>query len=86
MVTQHARRISGVSIGLVLGGGAAFGLAHIGVIKVLEEEGIPVDVIAGSSMGALIGALWAVGNHFDELEQMACEFKYLKEILTRFCY
>lgn len=74
-ITRLARQISGVSVGLVLGGGAAFGLAHIGVIKVLEEEGIAVDVIVGSSMGALIGGLWAAGYHAADLEKMALEFK-----------
>jgi NTE family protein len=74
-ITRIARQISGVSVGLVLGGGAAFGLAHIGVIKVLEEEGITVDVIVGSSMGALIGGLWAIGYHAADLEKMALEFK-----------
>src|SRR5258708_6131868 len=44
-------------VGLALGGGGARGLAHIGVMKVLEEEDIPVNMIAGTSVGALIGAL-----------------------------
>ncbi|MBW1973572.1 MAG: patatin-like phospholipase family protein, partial [Deltaproteobacteria bacterium] len=48
-------------IGLALGSGSARGLAHIGVIKVLEQEGIPIDVVAGTSIGALIGALYAAG-------------------------
>ncbi len=74
-IARLARQISGVSVGLVLGGGAAFGLAHIGVLKVLEEEGIAVDIIAGSSMGALIGSLWAVGYRADDIEKMAFEFK-----------
>jgi NTE family protein len=74
-IKRIARQISGVSVGLVLGGGAAFGLAHIGVIKVLEEEGISIDVIAGSSMGALIGGLWAIGYNAHDLEKMAYEFK-----------
>lgn len=56
-------------IGLVLGGGGARGLAHIGVLRVLEREGIPIDLIAGTSMGGLVGALYAAGIPLDELEQ-----------------
>ena len=48
-----------LKIGLALGSGAARGLAHIGVLKVLIEEGIPIDYISGSSMGALVGAYFA---------------------------
>jgi len=49
-------------IGLVLEGGGALGLAHVGVIRWLEENHIPVDVIAGTSMGALVGGIYATGN------------------------
>lgn len=48
-------------IGLVLSGGGATGLTHIGVMKALEENGVPIDYIAGSSMGALVGGLYAAG-------------------------
>ena len=48
-------------VGLVLSGGGAKGVAHIGVLKVLEEAGIPIDYIAGTSMGSLVGALYAIG-------------------------
>lgn len=48
-------------VGLVLSGGGATGLAHIGVMKALEENGIPIDYITGSSMGALVGGLYAAG-------------------------
>lgn len=48
-------------VGLVLSGGGAKGVAHIGVLKVLEEAGIPIDYIAGTSMGALVGALYSIG-------------------------
>ena len=48
-------------VGLVLSGGGAKGVAHIGVIKVLEEVGIPIDYVAGTSMGAIVGALYAIG-------------------------
>ena len=55
-------------IGLVLSGGGARGLAHVGVLKVLEREHIPVDAIAGTSMGAIIGGLYASGMTAAELE------------------
>ena len=58
-------------IGLALGGGFARGLAHIGVLKVLEEEGIPVDFIAGTSVGSVIGAAYASGMSAKELEEIA---------------
>lgn len=74
-VVQISREIGRVLVGLVLGGGAALGVAHVGVIRALEKEKIPVDVIVGSSMGALIGALWAVGYNCDELEAIAREFE-----------
>jgi len=48
-------------IGLVLGGGGARGIAHIGVLDVLEREGVPIDLIVGTSMGAIVGALYAAG-------------------------
>ena len=48
-------------LGLALGSGAARGLAHIGVLKVLEEADIPIDIITGTSMGAFIGAMYAAG-------------------------
>lgn len=54
-----ARRLCGRSVGLVLGGGGARGIAHIGVIKALEEAGIPIDIIGGTSIGSFIGALYA---------------------------
>lgn len=57
--------------GLVLSGGAARGLAHIGVLKALEENGIHIDAVAGTSMGAVIGGLYASGYSVAELEQLA---------------
>src|SRR6218665_3099958 len=57
------------AVGLVLSGGGARGLAHVGVLKVLERERIPVDVIAGTSMGAIVGGLYATGMTAAEVEQ-----------------
>ncbi|OJJ06664.1 hypothetical protein ASPVEDRAFT_140918 [Aspergillus versicolor CBS 583.65] len=54
-----ARRLCGRAVGLVLGGGGARGIAHVGVIKALEESGIPVDIVGGTSIGAFIGGLYA---------------------------
>lgn len=56
-------------IGLVLSGGGARGAAHVGVIKILEELQIPIDYIAGTSMGALVGAAYASGTPINELER-----------------
>jgi NTE family protein len=58
-------------IGLVLGGGGARGLAHIGVLKVLLRERIPIDVISGTSMGGIVGAMHAVGLSPDQMEAEA---------------
>lgn len=61
------RFMAGRAIGLVLSGGGARGLAHIGVIKALREQGVPIDVVGGASMGAIVGALCAVGHDSDEI-------------------
>jgi len=58
-------------IGMALGGGAARGFAHIGVIQVLEEHGIRVDLVAGTSAGSLVAALWAAGRNGTELGALA---------------
>jgi NTE family protein len=59
------------AIGVALGGGFARGMAHIGVLKVLEEERIPIRVVAGTSVGALIGACYCSGLSIEELEKVA---------------
>ena len=60
-----------VRIGLALGGGAARGFAHIGVIKVLEAQGIVPEIVVGTSAGAVVGALYAAGNSGFELQKLA---------------
>lgn len=67
----HASDAPRPKVGLVLSGGAARGLAHIGVLKALEEQGIKIDAIAGTSMGAVVGGLYASGYRIDELEKLA---------------
>lgn len=62
---SHA--VSAQSVGLVLSGGGAKGLSHIGVIKALEENGIPIDYVSGTSIGSIIGGLYAIGLSPDEM-------------------
>jgi NTE family protein len=64
-------------VGLVLSGGGAKGLAHIGLIKVLEDHGIPIDYVAGTSIGAIIGGLYAAGYSPEEMLELfnSDEFK-----------
>lgn len=68
-------------LGLVLSCGGARGLAHIGVIQVLEEQNIPISVIMGSSMGAYVGALWAAGVKGPELATLAAEIRDRRTLL-----
>jgi NTE family protein len=77
-----ARQLCGHSVGLALGGGAAWGLAHIGVLEVLEEAGVPIDFIAGSSMGAIVGAHYALGYSPGELREMATRVKTLQDFVS----
>ena len=62
--------MSAQKVGLVLSGGGAKGMAHIGVIRALEENGIPIDYVAGTSMGAVIGSLYCMGYSPDEMEDL----------------
>lgn len=66
-VDRLARRLSRASVGLALGGGGARGFAHIGILDVFQREGIPVDVLGGTSMGAIISSLFAAGMEVTEL-------------------
>jgi NTE family protein len=65
-------------IGLVLGGGGAKGISHIGVIKVLEELHVPVDYIAGTSMGSLVGGAYASGMSSDEMARFVVGLDWTK--------
>ena len=64
------------AIGVALGGGFARGIAHIGVLKVLEEEGIPVRMVAGTSVGAIMGAAYCSGLTIEELEKLARSVRF----------
>jgi NTE family protein len=64
------------AIGVALGGGFARGMAHIGVLKVLEEENIPIRLVTGTSVGALIGAAYCSGLSIEELEKLARSVRF----------
>jgi len=67
-----------IKLGLALGGGAARGFAHIGVIKALEAQGIIPDIVVGTSAGAVVGALYAAGNNGFELQKLAIKLDETK--------
>ncbi|OAA81203.1 Patatin-like serine hydrolase [Akanthomyces lecanii RCEF 1005] len=69
-----ARRLCGKSIGLVLGGGGARGIAHIGIIRAIEEAGIPIDIVGGTSIGSFVGALYA--RHADVVPMFGLAKKF----------
>ncbi len=88
-LARLARYVTRRSVGLALGSGAAWGLAHIGVLDVLDRERIPVDVIAGASMGAIVGAHYALGFSPARLEEIATSVKSVVDyvrILPRLLY
>lgn len=73
VVTPQPKPLHPLKIGLALGGGAARGFAHIGVIKVLESQGIMPDIVVGTSAGSLVGALYAAGNNGYALHKLALD-------------
>jgi NTE family protein len=79
-VRRIARETGECLVGLALGVGVAYGLCHIGVLKVIEEEKIPIDVISGSSFGALLASLWATGRSSEEILKITKEFREPKNI------
>jgi len=83
---ENRRQSARPKIGLVLAGGGALGMAHVGVLKVLEANRIPVDVIAGTSMGSIVGAAYASGATVSEMEQILSETDWdalFKETIER---
>jgi NTE family protein len=77
---QTTRRVP--RIGLALGGGGARGAAHVGVLRVLEREGIHVDMIAGTSIGAIVGGLYCAGLSVDEIEAQFKKPRLMKSYMT----
>jgi NTE family protein len=72
-VALPAKPLRPIKIGLALGGGAARGFAHIGVIKILEAQGIVPDIVVGTSAGSVVGAMYAAGNNGFALQRLALE-------------
>ena len=70
----------GIKFGLALGSGSARGLAHVGVIQVLEAYGIPIDMIAGTSIGSVIGSLYASGASIEQLKEAALSMRISKTL------
>ena len=69
-------------VGLALSGGAAKGLAHIGVLEILQKEGIPIDIIAGTSAGALVGSVFAQGKDMETIKKEALSLSGVRKIAS----
>ena len=80
-VHRLARKLVGSSVGLALGGGAAFGIAHLGVLRVLEQNNIPIDLVAGCSQGSIIGVGYAAGIGVEEMVDIALDLGQKKNVL-----
>lgn len=65
------------SVGLALGGGAVLGAAHIGVLKAIEEKGLDIRYVAGTSIGAFVGAFYAFGKNWAEIEEIVKDLNWL---------
>ncbi|MBI4788486.1 MAG: cyclic nucleotide-binding domain-containing protein [Chloroflexi bacterium] len=81
-----ARKIAQRQVGLALSSGNARGFAHIGVFEVLEKEGIPVDMIAGTSAGAVFGSLYAAGRSIAEIKEFAVNIQHQYNFISGFRY
>jgi NTE family protein/lysophospholipid hydrolase len=78
-----ARRAAGRAVGLVLGGGGARGFAHVGALRALEEAGMEIDAVGGTSIGALVSAAYAAGISVDRMHELAQSFASPKKLLDR---
>ena len=81
-IHRLAHKLLGTSIGLALGGGAAFGLAHIGVLKVLDDAGVPIDLVAGCSQGSIVAVGYASGLTPSEMIDIACDLGNKRNFLA----
>ncbi|CAI9562347.1 unnamed protein product, partial [Staurois parvus] len=81
--SRLARALTGNTIALVLGGGGARGFAHVGIIKALEEADIPVDMVGGTSMGALVGGVYAEERDSNQTEERTCKWSKMMSSLVK---
>ncbi|XP_026728766.1 neuropathy target esterase sws isoform X1 [Trichoplusia ni] len=72
--SRLARWLTGTAVGLVLGGGGARGAAHVGMVRAIQEAGIPIDMVGGVSIGAFMGALWCMDRNITTVTQKAREW------------
>ncbi len=79
-----ARKLLGCTVGVALGGGAAFGISHLGVLKVLEQSDVPIDMVAGCSQGSIIGVGYAAGLGVEEMIDIARRLGQKKNFLLPF--
>jgi len=77
-----AEGVTRPTIGLALGGGGTRGAAHVGVLKVFEQEGIPIDCIAGTSMGSIVGGLYCADVPMTTLEKQLADAKIMRAFMT----
>lgn len=88
--SRLARRLCGKSIGIVLGGGGARGISHMGVLRALEEHGVPIDMVGGTSIGAFVGGLYAregdLVSTYGRLKRFSGRMSTLWRILTDLTY
>lgn len=78
LIVLHLSQVKGQKLGLVLSGGGAKGLAHVGVLKALEENNIPIDYIVGTSMGGIIGGMYAAGFTPTEIDSITTSKEFLQ--------
>jgi NTE family protein len=82
VLRRLTRKLGGVTVGIALGGGAAFGIAHVGVLLALEEAGLPVDLVTGTSMGSIVAIGYAAGMRPIEMQEVAARIGNVRTALS----
>ncbi len=82
VLRRLTRKVAGATVGIALGGGAAFGIAHVGVLLALEQAGLPVDLVAGTSMGSIVAIGYAAGMPPQEMQAVAGRIGNVRTVLS----